>query len=143
MSLTSNWNCEHLPKSPPRTRLTKSPDHWNVIDPPRAETGYGVTHTVEVNAIWGPENVNGGAPASYSTTNAPIVPVVQAYWTSFIRSFNPNTYRLAGSPEWDSWTKNGYQRLMFQTNNTHMEEVPADQKARCAYLSSIGVALKQ
>lgn len=116
---------------------------WNVIDRAYAAAGYGVTHVVEVGAIWGPENANGFAPASYSTTNAAIVPVVQAYWTSFIRSFDPNTFRLPGTPEWGAWTPDGYQRLMFQTNATAMETVPEDQKERCAYLTSIGVAIKQ
>lgn len=109
-------------------------------------TGYGVSHTIEVNAIWGPNNTNGGAPASYyqGGVNYPIVPVVQAYWTSFIRSYNPNTYRLPGTPEWEEWTtSNAFQRLMFQTNVTQMEAVPADQQARCAYLSSIGLDLEQ
>jgi carboxylesterase type B len=41
--------------------------HWDVIDPPSAAAGRGVTHTVEVAAIWGPENTRGNAPASYST----------------------------------------------------------------------------
>lgn len=116
---------------------------WNVIDPVDAADGLGVKHTVEVNAIWGPENVNGGAPASYSTTNAAIIPVVQAYWTSFIRSYDPNVHRLPGSPMWNVWTENGYQRLMFQTNNTQMEVVDAGLQARCSYLWSIGPALNQ
>lgn len=105
-----------------------------------------MSHTIEVNAIWGPTNTNGGAPASYyeGEVNFPMVDVVQGYWTSFIRSFDPNTYRLPGTPTWEAWTtSNSYQRLMFQTNNTRMESVPADQQARCAYLSSIGISLEQ
>lgn len=120
--------------------------HWNVIDPTYAAEGLGVSHTIEVNAIWGPENTNGGAPPSYypGQSNYPIVAVVEAYWTSFIRTSNPNTYRLPGSPTWEQWTSSKpYQRLMFQTNNTHMETVPAAQQQRCAYLSSIGLDLKQ
>ncbi|KAK5127523.1 hypothetical protein LTR85_006862 [Meristemomyces frigidus] len=129
MGCNSNWNY-----------------HWNVIDPTSAANGYGVSHTIEVNAIWGPNNTGGGAPASYyqGGVNGPIVAVVQGYWTSFIRSFDPNKYRLSGTPMWEAWTQsNSYQRLMFQTNNTHMERVPADQQARCAYLASIGVSLEQ
>ncbi|KAJ9631956.1 hypothetical protein H2203_000357 [Taxawa tesnikishii (nom. ined.)] len=133
MSIKGNWNYR-----------------WNVIDPPLFASGYGVTHTVEVNAIWGPANVNGGAPTSYVSNstytgvNAPIVPVVQGYWTSFIRSFNPNTYRLAGTPEWEEWTQNNeYRRMMFQTNNTKMETVDAGLQSRCAYWGSIGVSIKQ
>lgn len=145
--------------------------HWNVQDPPDVEEGYGVTHTSEVNAIFGPDNVNGGAPASYSTINANIVPVIQGYWTSFIRSHDPNTFRAAGSPLWRNWDgvglggnggdvrgdaspdgygfgtqyggHGGYQRLLMQTNISHMETVPLAQAERCAYLASIGVSLKQ
>ncbi|KAK5133937.1 hypothetical protein LTR08_007057 [Meristemomyces frigidus] len=129
MGLESNWNY-----------------HWNVIDANSAASGLGVSHTVEVNAIWGPENTNGGAPASYfeGGSNYPIVAVVQGYWTSFIRSYDPNTYRLPGTPTWEAWTKeNEFQRLMFQTGNTQMEAVPADQQARCAYLAGIGPSLLQ
>ncbi|KAI7002083.1 alpha/beta-hydrolase [Hortaea werneckii] len=74
---------------------------WNVIDPPAAANGNGVSHTIEVNAIWGPSNTNGGAPDSYQQggLNYPIVDVVQGYWTSFIRCYDPNTHRLPGSPE--------------------------------------------
>jgi len=73
-----------------------------------------------------------------------MVAVIQGYWTSFIRCFNPNTHRLPGTPTWEAWTEdNYYRRLMFQTNNTHMETVPAAQQARCSYLSRIGVSLKQ
>lgn len=109
-------------------------------------TGYGVSHTIEVNAIWGPENTQGGAPDSYKLggVNHAIVPVVQAYWTSFIRSYDPNKYRLPGTPKWEPWTKNDYyRRLMFKTNETEMETVPEDQQKRCAYLSNIGVSLMQ
>lgn len=60
---------------------------WNVTDPTQAAQGLGVPHTVEVNAIFGCASVNGGCPASYvpGGSNAGIVPVVQGYWTSFIR----------------------------------------------------------
>ncbi|QIW98121.1 hypothetical protein AMS68_003639 [Peltaster fructicola] len=120
--------------------------HWNVIDPTDNSTGYGVKHTVEVNAIWGPQYVTGGPPASYQQggSNYGIVAVVQGYWTSFIRSYDPNTYRKDGTPEWEKWTKqNAYARLMFQTNNTHMEVVPSDQQTRCGYLSSLADDLRQ
>ncbi|KAI9686592.1 MAG: hypothetical protein M1822_003603 [Bathelium mastoideum] len=116
--------------------------HWDVIDPTDAMEGLGVTHTVEVNAIWGPTNVNGGGPISYNTTNAPIVPVVQAYWTSFVRSHNPNTYRLASTPKWAEFGS-GKERLHFVTNATAMETVPQDQRDRCSYLNGIGLSLTQ
>lgn len=116
---------------------------WNVIDPEDNAEGLGVTHTVEIHAIWGPENTRNQSPASYRLggVNAPIVPVVQGYWTSFIRSFNPNQYKKEGTPTWEEWGEQ--RRLMFQTNRTRMEEVSEEQKRRCEYLLSLGVDLKQ
>lgn len=119
---------------------------WNVIDPVAAAEGTGVTHTSEVQAIFGPDNTLGAAPDSYEVTgvNNPSVSVIQAYWTSFIRCYDPNTYKKAGTPTWDQWTKSNYnRRLMFQTNNNSMESVPADQQERCGYLSSIALSQKQ
>lgn len=119
---------------------------WNVIDPIAAADGTGVTHTSEVNAIFGPDYVLGNAPDSYSLggVNYPSVSVIQGYWTSFIRTYNPNTIKKAGTPTWDQWTESNYnRRLMFQTNNTMMESVPADQEEKCDYLTSIALDLKQ
>ncbi|KJX94835.1 triacylglycerol lipase like protein [Zymoseptoria brevis] len=118
---------------------------WDVIDPPANASGVGVAHTVEVNAIFGPENVNGGAPASYKEggVNNAIVDVAQAYWTSFVRTRNPNTYRKAGTPMWEQWPSGEDRRLDFQTNATRMETVDEGQRERCEYLLSIGLDLKQ
>ncbi|EAW15100.1 putative triacylglycerol lipase [Aspergillus clavatus NRRL 1] len=118
--------------------------HYAVDDKEARTSGVGVFHTVECNAIWGPPYVNGGAPKSYSTTNAPIVPVMQGYWTSFIKTFDPNTHRARDSPEWKTWgDKGGYSRIFIKTHQTKMEQVPADQRERCKYLTGIGVALGQ
>lgn len=120
--------------------------HYAVIDDAAIADGYGTSHTIELNAIWGPENTNGAAPASYFTTNAAIVPVMQGYWTSFIRSYDPNTYRYQGSPKWGTWSEgllNEYNRIFIRTNDTHMETVPSDQRERCTYWVSIGQSLRQ
>ncbi|KAH8119019.1 triacylglycerol lipase [Phellopilus nigrolimitatus] len=116
--------------------------HYNVTDPDQVAQGEGVPHTVEIHAIWGPSNTNGGAPKSYFTTNAAIVPVMQGYWTSFIRTFDPNTYRAPGTPEWAPFGTD-QQRILFETNATRMETVPADQASRCNNLTSMAVDLQQ
>ncbi|KAH8668916.1 Alpha/Beta hydrolase protein [Xylariales sp. PMI_506] len=121
---------------------------YNVYDPVLVAEGYGVPHTVEANAIWGPENVPSivTPPASYwpNGTNAHVVPVIQAYWTSFIRTFNPNTYRYPGSAEWTQWDGSAEQRLLFQTGGkTVMEDVDADLLTRCKWWAGIGVSIKQ
>jgi carboxylesterase type B len=114
-----------------------------VHDTSSDNSGYGVTHTVEVHAIWGPQNTK-GSPASYSTYNAAIVPIVQGYWTSFIRTGgDPNKYRATGSPTWEEWT--GSNRLRFEVggDGTAMEDVGTDQAQRCAWWRSNGVSLEQ
>lgn len=116
--------------------------HYAVTDWGAEHSGYGTQHTIEVNAIWGPEYVSAPAPASYSTNNSAIVPVMQGYWTSFIRSFNPNTHRARGSPEWNTWGDE-QNRIYIRTGETKMETVPDAQSKRCKYLQSIAVALDQ
>lgn len=118
--------------------------HYAVQDPANETSGVGTYHTVEVNSIWGPVNAGGSAPASYYTSNAAIVPLMQAYWTSFVMSLDPNTRRLESSPEWKTWGQDdGSQRIFIRTNETRMESVSLEEQARCRYLSSIGVDLRQ
>lgn len=118
---------------------------YNVEDPDQVAQGLGVPHTVEVNAIFGPANVP-GAPASYAPggVNANIVPVIQAYWTSFIRSFDPNKYRLNGTAQWGLWSPDSQNRLLFGTGGTTgMEAVNSTVQSRCSYFNSIGTAVRQ
>ncbi|KAK7757413.1 hypothetical protein SLS62_000425 [Diatrype stigma] len=118
---------------------------YNVEDPGQIAEGLGVPHTVEVNAIFGPDNTGGG-PDSYRPggVNAHIVPVIQSYWTSFIQSFDPNTFRLPDTAEWETWNGSSQNRLLFQTGgNTTMEAVAEDTQRRCKYLTDIGAVLKQ
>lgn len=119
--------------------------HYAVLDPDDDTKGFGTTHTVEVNAIWGPDYVSTNPPDSYYTSNAAIIPVVQGYWTSFIRSLNPNTHRVASSPRWRTWGDgdDAYNRIFLRTNNTRMEKVSDEQQERCNYVISIGVELRQ
>ncbi|KAI0506366.1 vacuolar triacylglycerol lipase [Xylaria bambusicola] len=118
---------------------------YNVEDPAQVAEGLGVPHTVEVNAIFGPENVP-SAPASYfpGGVNAAVVPVIQAYWTSFIRTFDPNTYKLNGSAHWETWDPSEHNRLLFETGGmTLMETVDEEMQSKCDYFYSIGVAIRQ
>lgn len=120
---------------------------WNVEDPEQMAEGEGVPHTVEVNAIWGPYNTNGAAPLSYypNMTNAHAVTVVQGYWTSFIRTYNPNIYRVNGSAKWVPWDSTRQGRLLFNTGGvTTMEDLAGSElMERCDYWYNIGVAIRQ
>ncbi len=118
---------------------------YNVEDPGQMAEGLGVPHTVEVDAIFGPENTGRG-PKSYlpDGLNARIIPVIQGYWTSFIRTFDPNTFQMPGTAKWEAWNGYSQRRLLFQTGgNTTMETVTEETQRRCRYLSDIGVAIRQ
>ena len=126
------------------------PDSWNyrynVEDPEQIASGLGVPHTIEIHAIFGPGNVGGDAPASYNEgeKNAPAVPVVQGYWSSFIRSYNPNKYRHHGSAKWETWTEKRKQRIVFETGGkTKMEKISRDLQKKCSYFASIGADIRQ
>ncbi|KAG5292006.1 vacuolar triacylglycerol lipase [Histoplasma ohiense] len=120
--------------------------HYDVKDPPAMRSGIGVGHTAHVPAIWGPEY--GYGPASYKDkgVNAPIVPVVQGYWTSFIRSFDPNKYRAKGSPVWETVTTaktgNALHQLYVKTGESKTRLMDEDQLERCRYLFRVGAELK-
>lgn len=117
---------------------------FNVQDPDNIAAGFGVPHVLESAAIFGPGN-SGGFAQSYLTTNAAIVPVTMMYAISFVRSLDPNTYKLETAPTWEAWGEIGRgsslwrggfghergNRLKLQTNTTAMEQVPQDQAKRC------------
>ncbi|OTA92173.1 hypothetical protein M434DRAFT_12573 [Hypoxylon sp. CO27-5] len=108
---------------------------YNVEDPEQMAEGLGVPHTAELAAIWGPQNPNGNLPTSYEEdgTNVAVIPVIQAYWTSFIRTYDPNTYKHPSAATWEKWNANKQNRLLFQTGGeTTMENV--DQNTTTHYL---------
>ena len=88
----------------------------------------GAMHASTMYSIW---NISTGQGAELN-------PTIQAYWTSFIRTKNPNTYRLPGTVEWGTFGTT-MERLLFPTdpNNVTMEAVGAGEKTRCDYFSSI------
>lgn len=138
------------PSTTTTTRVRSWAYRYNVEDSEQMSKGLGVPHTVELNAIFGPSHLPRGTstPASYQSggTNANVVPVIQAYWTSFIRSLDPNTHRAPGSARWGSYySVSGVpQRLVFQNDGiTQMEDVDSGLRSRCAYLQSIGPSIKQ
>ncbi|PGG99418.1 hypothetical protein AJ79_08534 [Helicocarpus griseus UAMH5409] len=120
--------------------------HYDVEDPVAMDKGIGVGHCADVPAIWGPTYA--GGPKSYKDkgVNAPIVPVMQGYWTSFIRSFNPNKHRAKGSPEWkplkEKKDDRELSRLHIKTGETGMKPIDRRQNEACSYFVKVGVELK-
>ncbi|KAF6832198.1 carboxylesterase [Colletotrichum plurivorum] len=105
---------------------------YAVLDPKDEADGFGAYHTVNTYAFWGPNRTDGGPPASYFTTNAPVVSQFRKYWVSFIRNLDPNTDREKGAADWRPFTgPEGRERLFVQTNNTRMERMSSAQALRC------------
>lgn len=69
---------------------------------------------------------------------------MQGYWTSFIRSGDPNTYKLATAPRWETFSAGNMTRIRIGNDlAVGMESVDAGQAERCRFLSGIGAGLKQ
>ena len=82
---------------------------------------------------------------------------IQAYWASFIRSYDPNKHvadylvaaggesaRELVSPKWDTFGTGNGQRLEFNDGNVvHMEPVSDQDWNRCDVIENMGLTLKQ
>ncbi len=122
--------------------------HYNVADPGQVAAGLGVPHVAEQSAIWASP-----VPTSNKGPNAPIVALMQAYWISFIRIYDPNIYRVKGAVAWEEWGKDdasGGKRLLVQNpgpngdlRTTVMEAVDAGGRERCKQLLAWGVGIRQ
>ncbi|KAK8125311.1 triacylglycerol lipase-like protein [Apiospora kogelbergensis] len=114
---------------------------YNVADAVNAALGIGVPHLFESFAIFGPDNVP-GAPESYYTYNAPMVPLVMDYWISFVRALDPNPFRSPDAPSWEQWGA-GKRRLLLETGKTAMESTPQEQRARCDAWKELAPVMRQ
>jgi len=87
-----------------------------------------------------------------SATFSPMTPTEDAfaaeliaYWLSFVRSGDPNRYRLSRSPEWPMYKRGGTtSRIVLQQgpgstttgSGSFVEEEPEIAKIRCAVMAS-------
>ncbi|KAI3395149.1 hypothetical protein diail_1701 [Diaporthe ilicicola] len=99
--------------------------------------GLGAWHVVNNYAFYGVNSTDMNAPASYvdGRRNAALKQA-RDYWTSFVRSLDPNTYRSGGAAEWSAWSGPGAEareRLVINThaNATRMEHMTDAQSLRC------------
>ena len=103
---------------------------YNVLDETpggMADQGLFSPHTSELYAIWGENNTDGGDPGCLSLDPSDPLScargarIVQSYFISFMRTLNPNTYRLPGSPEWAAWTIGQPNRIVMDNSQAIME----------------------
>ncbi|KAJ4289226.1 hypothetical protein N0V90_011568 [Kalmusia sp. IMI 367209] len=112
-------------------------------DPALEVSGVGAYHTIELHAIWGPNNTDGNPPKSYlpGGVNAHVVPLMQRYVASFVRWLDPNVVRWKGAPAWE---RGGDGRVLrvAGANATAMEGNDESLQKRCAKLWPIVEALE-
>lgn len=128
---------------------------YNILDETpggNADQGLFSPHTSELYSVWGRGNTDGGDPGCLALDAAdPLscatgAQITQAYWMSFVRTLNPNTLRIAGSPEWSAWSVQSPNRIVLDNTNATMEqmgqavgEVPIagmNQRQRCLSLTT-------
>lgn len=106
---------------------------YNVLDTTpggQADQGLFTPHTNELYAIWGKNNTDGGDPKCLSISAAEGgcsegVSITQSYWISFIRSLDPNTFRAADAPVWETWSVASPRRIVLDNANATMETMGA------------------
>lgn len=67
-----------------------------------------------------------------------------AYWVSFVRAGNPNTFKLLRSPTWAPFTSNS-ERIVLQEDpkgsitisGSFLEQEPADEKSTCNFIAGL------
>lgn len=114
---------------------------WNVEDPEQVKEGLGVPHTSELEALIGSEYTD-EEPESYKPggINERVSPVLQGYWTSFMRTLDPNKCREKGTAEWKNWATDNQARIVIGTGGkTNMEDIGDGLKERCDYWVKHGV----
>ncbi|PVH71708.1 alpha/beta-hydrolase, partial [Cadophora sp. DSE1049] len=119
---------------------------YNVLDSVLAAQGIFTPHTSELYAIWGRNNTDGGDPKCFDSPAASggcmeAIDIVQSYWISFVRTLDPNVFRAAGAPIWETWTVETPNRIVLDNGGASMEvmgrgegEVALggmDQRTRC------------
>ncbi|KAI1498987.1 Alpha/Beta hydrolase protein [Biscogniauxia marginata] len=105
---------------------------YNILDETPgglADQGLFTPHTSELYAIWGKNNTDGGDPGCLELEiSDPLscvagARIVQAYFISFMRTLDPNTLRLPGSPEWTSWSIAQPNRLVMDNHQASLERM--------------------
>ncbi|KAI0342405.1 alpha/beta-hydrolase [Trametopsis cervina] len=64
-----------------------------------------------------------------------------AYWLSFVRSGDPNTFKLAPAPRWPLYNDATTERIVLtegtvRTSGSSVEAIPSKEKERCAFVAS-------
>lgn len=64
-----------------------------------------------------------------------------AYWLSFVRTGDPNTFKLERAPTWPTYSTAQSQRMVLtegtvETSGSSVEAIPEKEQSRCAFVAS-------
>ncbi|GJJ13863.1 hypothetical protein Clacol_008120 [Clathrus columnatus] len=103
---------------------------FNVLTAAEIAAGIGVSHTSDLSFVFAPPETS------------PLTPILQAYYTSFVRTLNPNTLPVKGSIVWPQFNPSKNERILLQSNLT-VETVPQSQRDRCIFWKGLGIKMEQ
>ncbi|KAI0058368.1 alpha/beta-hydrolase [Artomyces pyxidatus] len=118
---------------------------YNQADPTSSDPTV-VGHAAENYMMFlGTETGNNGSTTFYpmNATQIAFAEELIAYWLSFVRSGDPNTYKLSRSPLWVPFTLGSKRRIVLQegppaSNNvsgSYIEAEPEQENARCHFVA--------
>lgn len=142
---TKSWNYRLEIQSSQKKILTiLCFDRFNVLTPSEIQQGVGVSHTSELSNVFGPGNTPAGSSTStFDFNDISLTPILQAYYTSFVRFLDPNAHTIQGSVFWPEFSPDTNERLLLQVNATTVETVPSDQLARCQFWKGLVIQMEQ
>jgi hypothetical protein len=107
-------------------------------------SGLGVSHTSEIPNLFGPGNAPAGSStAGFDFNDISLTPILQAYYTNFVRFSNPNALPVNGSVFWPEFNGSSNQRLLLQVNATTVETAPSAQLSRCNFWKGLAIKMEQ
>ncbi|KAB8336696.1 hypothetical protein FH972_021006 [Carpinus fangiana] len=103
--------------------------------------GYGCQHTSELTTIW-------NNSATLDSNLKAQVPLMQAYWTSFVLRYdpnptNPNTTTNVTIPKWTQYNSTIRSRMVLQTGSNGIAPIKQNVLDRCAYWKNISSSIRQ
>lgn len=115
---------------------------YNVLTPADYLAGLGVSHTSEVHNVFGLGNSD--MPVEeFNQPDIPFIPILQAYYTSFVRFLDPNAKSVQGSVRWPGFHAETLQRLVLQSGKSVIESVSDEQLNRCELWWKLSSELQQ
>lgn len=120
---------------------------YNQANPTTANVIFGVGHAAENWLMFDGSNTGTNGTANFTgltEVETAFAEELIAYWLSFVRAEDPNTYKLDRSPEWPEWTSSAasLQRIVLQqdpsnsttTSGSFVEDEPENEHKRCTVL---------